>query len=206
MKILGIIPARSGSKGIENKNFYPICGVPMIEYTVGAAANSNLDSFLISTDYELNRFPYDDVTFVHRPKQLATDDAKMIDVVKHIASEYPLYDAYMILQPTSPLRTIGDINGAIGCFNGIKGATSLYSGYLMGVKHKDKIYDKWNDMMHFQRNGAIFIVTKELLEQGKLWDQNVVEYIMPKSRSVDVDDMDDLKMAEALLMYDFMED
>jgi N-acylneuraminate cytidylyltransferase/CMP-N,N'-diacetyllegionaminic acid synthase len=111
----------------------------------------------------------------------------------------------MILQPTSPLRTVEDINGAIECFEK-SNATSLYSGYYMGLKHKEKTYDKWQDKPHFQRNGAIFIVTKQLLEQGKLWDENVVEYEMPKSRSIDVDTMEDIRMAEALLMYDIMED
>jgi N-acylneuraminate cytidylyltransferase/CMP-N,N'-diacetyllegionaminic acid synthase len=132
---------------------------------------------------------------------LATKDAKMIDVIKHVAG-FMDYDAYMILQPTSPLRLMEDIEDAIDRFMAEENPTSLYSGYYMGLKHKKKVYDKFQNELHFQRNGAIFLFTKELLKQDKLWDENVIEFEMPKSRSIDIDDMDDLEMAEAMIAYD----
>lgn len=200
MKILGIIPARKGSITIKHKNFYPICGVPMIEYTMGAAYESKLDDVVISTDYDPMLFE-GDVTIIQRPERLATSDTKMIDVVRHVAG-FMDYDAYMILQPTSPLRLMDDIDDAIDRFLAEENPTSLYSGYYMGIKHKQKVYDKFESELHFQRNGAIFLFTKELLKQGKLWDENVIEFEMPKSRSIDIDDMDDLEMAEAMIAYD----
>lgn len=200
MKILGIIPARKGSVTIKHKNFYPICGVPMIEYTIASAYESELDDVVISTDYDPMLFE-GNVTIVQRPERLATSDTKMIDVVRHVAG-FMDYDAYMILQPTSPLRLVEDINYAIERFLEEENQTSLYSGYYMGLKHKSKIYDKHETDLHFQRNGAIFLFTKELLKQGKLWDENVIEFEMPKSRSIDIDDLDDLEMAEAMIAYD----
>jgi CMP-N,N'-diacetyllegionaminic acid synthase len=204
MKILGIIPARKGSITIPNKNLYPICGVPMIEYTIGAAKASKLDDVIISTDYDKNIFE-DDIFVLKRPKRLADKDAKMIDVIKH-AAEYFDYDAYMILQPTSPLRLMDDIDDAIDRFLAEENPKSLYSGYYIGIKHKNKAYNKFENEPHFQRNGAIFLFTKELLMQGKMWDDDVVEFEMPKSRSIDIDDMEDLEIVEALITCDVLGD
>jgi CMP-N-acetylneuraminic acid synthetase len=127
----------------------------------------------------------------------------MIDVLKHVInvyddSRYKRLDAICLLQPTSPLRTTEDINNAIKLFIE-SGASSLYSGYYMGIKHKNKVYDKHTSEKHFQRNGAIFIAKRELIEQGKLWDDDAIEFEMPLSRSIDIDTMDDMFIAEALL-------
>jgi N-acylneuraminate cytidylyltransferase/CMP-N,N'-diacetyllegionaminic acid synthase len=204
MKILGVIPARKGSVTIKNKNLYPICGVPMLQYTLSAACESSLDDIVISTDYDPMIFE-GNVTIIERPEHLATSKTKMIDVMQHVA-KFMDYDAYMILQPTSPLRLVDDIEEAIERFAAEENATSLYSGYYMGLKHKEKAYDKLENELHFQRNGAIFIMTKELIKQGKLWDENVIQFEMPKSRSIDIDDMDDMQMAEALIAYDVFGD
>lgn len=204
MKILGVIPARKGSVTIKNKNLYPICGVPMIQYTLTAACESTLDELVISTDYDPMIFE-GDINILQRPEHLATSKTRMIDVMTHVMNYFD-YDAYMILQPTSPLRLIDDIDEAIDRFLAEKNPTSLYSGYYMGLKFKNKVYDKMENEPHFQRNGAIFLMTKELLKQGKLWDDNVIEFEMPKSRSIDIDDMDDLEMAEAMIACDVFGD
>lgn len=198
--ILGIIPARAGSKGIKDKNIYPIAGKPLIEWTF---LNSEyIDDYVISTDIEKYIGRY----YVHkRPSDLCQDDTPMIDVVKdairHYESKNHIYvDVVVLLQPTSPLRTTKDIDNAIKIFEE-SGANSLYSGYYIGIKHKDKVYDKHTSEKHFQRNGAIFIAKRELIEQGKLWDNTVIEFEMPLSRSIDIDTMDDMRIAEALLEY-----
>lgn len=210
MNILAIVPARAGSKGIENKNIYPIAGKPLIEWTIGAMLDSNLKKSLciLSTDSVeygnigcMGKLNYQ---YMLRPKYLSTDNAKAIDVIKHCVKcfEYvdTMLDAVMLLQPTSPLRTAEDIDNAIKLFED-SGANSLYSGYYMGIKHKDKVYDKHTSERHFQRNGAIFIAKRELIKQGKLWDDTAVEFEMPLSRSIDIDTMDDMRIAEALLQY-----
>jgi CMP-N-acetylneuraminic acid synthetase len=142
--ILGVIPARKGSKGIENKNTYHLCGKQLIEYTVEAAKKSKLDSVLITTDdiAILNEYGG-----INRPSDLCQDGILMNPVIQHAVKEFEksigmlVVDAVMVLQPTSPLRTTEDINKAIDVFNQ-NDRLSLYSGYYMGIKQKHKVYDK----------------------------------------------------------------
>ena len=200
--ILGIIPARAGSKGIPNKNTYPLLNKPLIEYTTEIMAQSNLeDGFIYTNDVWIQQ-KYK-TWGIKRPEHLSENDTPMLPVIQEALKQYEIWgrtkvDAVMILQPTSPLRTIGDINKAIKAFKE-SGSDSLYSGYYMGIKHKEKTYDKHQDKPHFQRNGAIFIASRELIDQGKLWSDNVIEFEMPKSRSIDIDDMDDMFIAESLI-------
>lgn len=195
MHVIGIIPARGGSKGIIRKNLYPLCGKPLIDYTIEAACASYLDNYLISTDDpEIAKR----CGAILRPAELARDDTPMLPVIQHaVRAYYGKVDAVMILQPTSPLRTAADINEALRLFVG-GDADSLYSGYYLGIKGKEP-YDKYKTKPHFQRNGAIFLTRCDLLNKGKLWSDDVLEYEMPKSRSVDVDDMDDMFICECLL-------
>lgn len=199
MNILGIIPARAGSKGIKDKNIYPLCGKPLTEWTT-ITETMEIDDVVITTDIKKYYGRY----YVHkRPKYLCQDDTPMMEVIKDAISycerKNNLYvDAVILLQPTSPLKTHDDIKNAIKLFKE-SNANSLYSGYYMGIKNKSKIYDKHTSEKHFQRNGAIFIAKRELIEQGKLWDDDVIEFEMPLSRSIDIDTMDDMYIAEALL-------
>lgn len=202
--ILGIIPARSGSKGIPNKNIYPLCGKRLIDYTIKPALDSILDDVVVTTDSVSMMSHIYHPKYIMRPAFLASDNAKAIDTIRHCVYEYEEkwgeeVTEICLLQPTSPLRTMEDINDAISKYDLMK-ATSLYSGYKMGIKTSKKVYDKHKVKPHFQRNGAIFITSRELLDQNKLWDENVVEFTMPKSRSIDIDDYDDMYMAESLLM------
>jgi N-acylneuraminate cytidylyltransferase/CMP-N,N'-diacetyllegionaminic acid synthase len=204
--ILGIIPARAGSKGIPNKNIYPLCGKPLIQYTINPVIHTILEDIVISTDELKLLFSTNThwLTIQARPKELALDNTPIINVVNYVVKTYEkvnknIYiDTVCILQPTSPLRTIVDIDTAIELYRQ-SGADSLYSGYYMGIKHKEKTYDKHQDKPHFQRNGAIFITRRDLLEKGLLWSDNVIEFEMPKSRSIDIDDMDDMFIAESLI-------
>jgi CMP-N-acetylneuraminic acid synthetase len=192
--ILGVIPARSGSKGILHKNTKLLAGLPLIQYTVNAANGSYLEDWIVSTDDNLIQMMYGSIA-IARPPELAQDDTPMIPVLQHVLNNYekPI-EAIMLLQPTSPLRTSEDINNCLSLYDG----RPLYSGYYMGIKTKDRVYDKTQEK-HFQRNGAVFIVPVELIKQGKLWDDSVIEYEMPLSRSIDIDTMDDWKIAEALI-------
>ena len=199
--ILAIIPARSGSKRIKDKNIYELCGKPLIDYTVEAALESGVDDVVISSDTE--SYARKNCKFFKRPKELAKDETPMLPVLLDVVETYELtqkvkVDIVCLLQPTSPLRTSDDIINAIYTLMETS-ASSLYSGYYMGIK-TDEPYDK-NKPMHFQRNGAIFLMRKELLLQGKMWDDDVIKFTMALSRSVDVDTYDDIMMAEALMRY-----
>lgn len=200
MNVLAIIPARSGSKGIKDKNIYPICGKPLIDWTCMLAkelyANGTFSDYVISTDYEYILDTYNRAE--KRPATLCQDDTPMIDVIKHCISNRPYIDAVCLLQPTSPLRTLNDVLDAVSLFEMYK-PNSLYSGYYIGIKQSNSFYDKHTSKKHFQRNGAIFLAKTELIEQGKLWDDMAYKFEMPLSRSIDIDDMDDMYIAEALL-------
>ena len=122
LKVLGIIPARGGSKGIENKNMAEAAGKPLIYYTIIEALKSkHLDRVILSTEddtiIKYGKSLGIDVPFV-RPAHLAKDDSSMFSVVEHTVNwlkenEDYTADAVMLLQPTNPLRTVKHIDGAI---------------------------------------------------------------------------------------------
>ncbi len=213
--ILGVIPARAGSKRIPHKNLYKLYDRPLIDYTIEAAAQSKIDDFIISSDMDIlnvlemqslvkRRYSLQDITLSHwqqRPKSLARDSTKSIDTVKHAVRRYEelhliKVSAVCLLQPTSPLRNKHDINVALDKYNKFK--RSLYTGYNIILKHKDKLHNK-HDKPHFQRNGAIFISPRELLFEGCFWDKNSIEMEMPYIRSIDIDDMEDMASATILI-------
>ena len=200
--ILGVIPARSGSKTIKDKNLYPLCGIPLIEYTIRAAyLSKHLDDIIISTDYSDLLSESYLTNYRIRPKELCTDDTPMINVLQDALECYEtvsktIIDAICLLQPTSPIRFPSEIDNAILKF---KNASSLYSGYYLGIKHKNKPYDKNVQLPHFQRNGSIFITKSSLIRENKIWDDDVIEFEMPKERSIDIDDMSDMFIAESLI-------
>ncbi len=117
MKVLGLIPARGGSKSIANKNLVDLGGCPLIKWTIDAASKSSLSRVVVSTENqeiaETCRSLGAEVPFV-RPDSLASDDAQSIDVVLHaLEALVEQFDAVMLLQPTSPFRTHDDINLAL---------------------------------------------------------------------------------------------
>lgn len=122
MQVLAVIPARSGSKGIPMKNIQKLAGKPLIQYTISSARNSkNIDRIIVSTDsYEIakiSKLAGADVPFL-RPKKFSLDSSSTLDVVKHALRFLSLNQSYIpdiivILQPTSPLRTINTIDKSI---------------------------------------------------------------------------------------------
>lgn len=103
-----------------------------------------------------------------------------------------------MLQPTSPIRHKEHL---LESYRIIKesNASSLYSGYNLKLKTKDSVYNKHTSKNHFQRNGSIFITKRELILDGKMWDDDAIEYEMPLSMSVDIDNMDEMFIAESLI-------
>ena len=223
MFVLGVIPARAGSKGIPSKNTYPLCGIPMIQYTLDAAKGSKmLSDCVISTDKSEMVLGYKRIC---RPAELAQDDTPMLPVIQHAVAVYEMahmgvhVDAVMTLQPTSPLRLTEDIDGAIQVFveknkefnrapawgslvsvcHGIHPTKSyLPNGDEFIEKAYKNPYDKHKHKC-FTRNGAIFITRRDFLEEGSLWGICPILYLMPKSRSIDIDDYEDLLIVESIL-------
>jgi CMP-N,N'-diacetyllegionaminic acid synthase len=225
--LLAFIPARGGSKGIPRKNLAQLAGKPLIEYTVEAAlASSCIDDILLSTDDEeiaacAARCGL--ATDYRRPIGLAGDASPLIDAVEHALVWYARErgrrpDTLLVLQPTSPLRTTEDIDGAIASF-AASGANTLASVHAVGehpsecVELKD---DGWRYLVppppaaarrqdYRGRfcfiNGALYLARTEVLlrERRFLIPGATQLYEMPRERGIDVDSPLDLALAEAVL-------
>ena len=226
-KILGVIPARGGSKGIPNKNIVDLCGKPLISYTIEAARKSKyLTDVIVSTDSEeiaaVAKSVGGNVPFL-RPKNLAADATPSAPVVAHAIefmeriNQYK-YDAVMLLQPTTPLRATIDIDNVIEIWIEEE-IDSVVSVVNVGAEHPlrmkriisnrliNYIDQGIEDMRPRQvlpevyiRNGAIYLISRKKFESsGSLVGEEVVPYVMPEARSVNIDAMKDLIYAEYLL-------
>ena len=222
--VLTIIPARGGSKGVPRKNVRLVGGKPLIAWSIEAAQASRLvGEFYVSTDdAEIASVARQcGAEVLPRSPELAGDRTPMVDVVKHVlaaceARRGSAYDFILLLQPTAPMRTAADVDGALGVL--MSGdADSVISVYRVEDAHPSRMYllrggelDPFSpeppgslrqdlpDVYH--RNGAIYACTRRLLvEDGKLWGQRMVPFIMPKQRSLNIDDSQDLAMADFLL-------
>lgn len=226
-KVLGLIPARGGSKGIPKKNLFPIMAKPLAQYTFDAAKDSGvLDHIMISTeDEEILHFAglHNIDTRYRRPQQLGTDNAKSVDVVKDVLqwleqmNEMP--DIVVLLQPTSPLRSAQDINEAVKRFIDLQ-CNSMVSVHKM-AEHPYKSLqainpEKWkylakpDNASHrrqdyednfFTINGAFYIVKPEWFFQNEKFvvENETKLYEMSPIAGIDVDELVDVFKVEAYL-------
>lgn len=221
--ILGIIPARGGSKSIPRKNIKSLGGKPLIVWTIEEAKKSGyIDRLILSSeDREIIALvkPYGcEVPFV-RPVELAQDDTPGIAPVLHALEALPeKYDYVVLLQPTSPLRKKEDINECIercieqnlnSCVSICETEKSPYWMYTLGdtgamepVIKTNKKYDRRQDLPKvYAINGAVYVARIEWLICSKSFVGNdTSSYIMPRERSVDIDTEFDFKFAEYLLL------
>lgn len=202
MRFLLLIPARTGSKTIKDKNFAPLLGTPLWKFTYAQAqivaeyikSLGDEAEVVISSD-DPSRF---DVPVLNRPAAYATDDSPVIDTIRHALDNHPA-DAVVLLQTTSPLRLPEDIAKCVALFVQRGGVHPVVTGYIMRIKEKGKT-DSKSKPVHFQRNGAVFVIPNYLIQAGDILDGHEYEVEMPKSRSVDIDDYDDWYMTEALFL------
>jgi CMP-N,N'-diacetyllegionaminic acid synthase len=225
--MIAIIPARGGSKGLPGKNIKELYGKPLIAYTIEAALNSKVISrVILSTDDEdiarIGKEYGAELPFM-RPKNLASDNAKAIDVYLNTLNglektEGKDIDEFIVLQPTSPLRTAKDIDQAYKLFKE-KRADSVISfcrelqpiswhkyvdesGCLIPI-FKNTIRNRQEEKPSYFPNGAIYIFKKWLIEKRKYYSKNTFAYIMPRTRSVDIDSLEDFQYAEFLMKNKF---
>ncbi len=228
MFVLGIIPARGGSKEIKDKNIKELGGLPLIVHTIRAAKGSKLLSdCIVSTDSEriadVARRYGAKIPFL-RPAELATDTSPTIDALLHALNFYEQeegrrVEAIMILQPTAPFRESSDIDGAIELFSKGK-AESLISCFEEDESHPVVMYVPDGDLVKpllsdkdvvmrrqdfptvYTRNGAIYLMTRELLvEKRRIRADRSLCYVMPKVRSANIDDMMSFAYAEFLFKW-----
>lgn len=219
-KVLAVIPARGGSKGIKNKNVVSLCGKPLLAYTLGAACGSRyIDKTVVSTDShriaEVARNYGGEVPFF-RPKKLAGDESKSVDAIIHainfFKNQNESYDLLVLLQPTAPLRRSDDIDRALEIFieNGEKPLASVsevedHPILVRRIDDKGELVTllgtgstvRRQDMPAFYRvNGCIYINRIEEIGKNTSFNDNKIPYIMPRERSVDIDEMKDFLVAE----------
>jgi len=224
-KILGVIPARGGSKGLPGKNVHMLQGKPLLAWTIEAGQQSDfIDELLVTTDdAEIEEVAKEfgaSVPFI-RPAQLATDNAQTVDVLLHALKWYEksgiFFDLLVLLQPTSPLRTAADIISAMNLFFK-KGARAVVSvcetdhhpfwmnvlpedGCLRDFIRKEAVNLPRQQLAKYYRlNGALYIVeTTWLKEQKSFFGEKTFAYVMDRKRSVDIDELMDLYIAETLI-------
>jgi CMP-N,N'-diacetyllegionaminic acid synthase len=218
--ILGIIPARGGSKRIPGKNLVDLCGRPLIQYTIEAAqASGKIDRVILSTDdksiAEVGRRLGVDVPFI-RPANIAEDLTDMPVVIRHalqwVAAEERDYASVAILQPTSPLRRSSDIDAAIEAYletdaNSLVGVCAPREDpfdLLVPVGEKARFLipeNKHEDYPQFHfLSGAIYLILAELvLEKGISYEENMAMCEMDWISSFDVDTPQDLEIATILM-------
>lgn len=224
--IIGLIPARGGSKGLPRKNLRPLHGKPLIAWTIDAALSSrSIDRVVVSTEdeeiSEVSKTYGADVPFM-RPSELATDEASSIGVVFHaietLKASDSHYDYVILLQPTSPLRTVEDIDRAIEFSFSINAgavvsvcetghhpywANTLPADRNMKDFLRPEIANKNRQELpvFYRLNGAIYIASSAYLKLNSgFMNSDTYAYIMPLERSVDIDTELDLKFAEYLLL------
>lgn len=224
VKNLAVIPARSGSKGLKDKNIKLLNGKHLIGYSIEAAIKSGIfDCVHISTDNkeyaEIGKSYGADASFL-RSKKLSTDTADTWDVVRYVSNNFQalgkIFDTITVLQPTSPLRTAEDIKNAYVLFKK-KHAKSVISvcraehnPRFMKTLGRDLSMEGFVDLSrNVQRqkqeicyfiNGAIYMLEVSVLDNiSELYGKQSYAYIMPTERSVDIDTIQDFKYTEYLL-------
>lgn len=217
---VALIPARGGSKGIPRKNVRHLGGKPLITWTIEAALRSaNLDAVVVSTDdpeiAEVARRAGAQVPFL-RPAALALDTTPGIDPVLHALEQLPQFGSVLLLQPTSPLRSTEDIDGCLHMARSRQSPSVVsvcepevhpYWTYRMGIDHSlQRFVDAENVARRqdlppvFALNGAMYYAQADWLFQGKrLIAPETLGYVMPRTRSVDIDTLLDWQLAELLL-------
>jgi CMP-N-acetylneuraminic acid synthetase len=225
-RILALIPARGGSKGIIGKNIYPLNGIPLISYTIREAIKSTyIDKCVVSTDdvkiSDISRLENADI--VIRPARLSQDHSKTIDVVIHTIVQYLCYDTLVLLQPTSPLRSATHIDRAIEEFfttgeiplcsispvsdNPVL-IRSIDNGNRLTKLMKSGSSVRRQDFANYYRvNGAIYIIRIRDISETTSFNDSPVGYPMPRVCSIDIDDRYDLLCAETIIktQHDFYE-
>lgn len=225
--ILGIIPARAGSKRVPQKNIKLLLGKPLIFYTIRSALKSHmLDKVIISTDdlkiAEIAKKYGVDVPFI-RPKYLAQDKTLMEPVIQHAVKRIEKLEGcrveiVVLLQPTCPLRTTKDIDRGIRKILKTKADSVIsvckleYLSYPNLVKKikDDRIYPYIKSKREITRhqalpylyrlNGALYVVRRDtLMNKGTFFGTDTRAIVMEPAKSVDIDTMLDFKMAEYIL-------
>lgn len=218
--ILGVIPARSGSKSIKDKNIRPLNGQPLMSWSIKTGlACKTIDRLIVSTDSQV----YADVAkkfgaqVLMRPAELSQDDTPMVPVLQHALKTYPEADTLVLLDPTSPLRTVKDINDCLEKLklpdtdsvvtvceaehNPYYVMAEIKNDYLQYplVKPKTEIHRRQDAPKVYRLNACVYAIKKSVLEAGKIFTDKTRVVEMPQIRSSHIDHEVDYLYTEFLL-------
>ena len=226
--VIAIIPARAGSKGLPGKNIRELCGKPLIGWSIEAGlASKYIDVVVVSTDSpgiaSLAREFGASTPFI-RPHDLATDEATSFDVIKHVLDFYKSesnldFNYTVLLEPTSPLRDASDIDRAMEdliknpravSIVGISKTEAQNPAFLVRIKEDDTLMGAQNIGIKSVRRqeiedvyfleGSIYVSeTTALLERKTFYHEATIGCVFPKWKSLEIDDLDDFIMVEALM-------
>lgn len=224
MHILGLIPARGGSKGVPGKNKKQLNGQALINYSIAAGLSCSLiDKIVVSTDdpaiATIAKQAGAEVPFL-RPDKYATDQSPTIDTIIH-ALEYFLakgiqFDAVCLLQPTVPFRNEDDLTAMIEKFKSsqtdscisVRAVPHIYNpqwvyqadnkGLLNMAMDKEKLISRRQDLPPaYHRDGSVYLCKSSvILEQKSLYGNSIGYHIMERSPNINIDTMDDWQLAE----------
>lgn len=222
MRVLAVIPARGGSKGLPNKNRLPFAGKPLVAWTIAAAQKAAcIDRVVVSTDdpaiAEIAR-TYDCPVPFMRPADLATDQATLEAVVLHAMDTVgDAFDAVVLLQPTSPLRTAADIDSCVGTWlrsnapvcvavspamqSPFKMFTVGTDGQLEPLLTEGAASRRRQDFPAvYAEAGAIYVARTDWFRQHRRFiSPDASAYVLDQERSIDIDTEWQFRAAEALV-------
>ncbi len=224
-RVLGIVPARAGSKRLPRKNVRILAGKPLVAHAIEAAqAATRITRLVVSSDDEevlAIAQNYDPASPLRRPAELATDSALAIDFVRHAlqmlerAGE-PAYEAVAIVQPSSPLTWASDIDGTIAL---LESSTADSAVTVMELDHaihpaKLKTMDGNRLLPYLEeeagrmaahqlpklyvRNCSVYAIRRATIEQGEIIGTESLGYVMPRERSIDINDELDWEFVQFL--------
>lgn len=227
LRVLGVVPARGGSKGIPRKNLRPLAGRPLLAFTAETALRAErLDRVVLTTDDEeiagVGRRLGLDVPFL-RPPELARDDTPTLPVVRHavgwLEERGERYDAVCLLQPTSPLRSPADVDACVRLLEET-GADSVVSVLPVPDEHnphwvwflaedgtlasclgaRDPLPRRQDLPPAFHRDGSVYVTRRDVvMERDSLYGDRIVPYPMDPDRSANLDEPEEWRRLEARL-------
>ncbi|MFP3917200.1 acylneuraminate cytidylyltransferase family protein [Lysinibacillus telephonicus] len=219
-RILAIIPARGGSKGVPRKNIRDLAGKPLIAWTIEEAKKSKYITKLIlsSEDEEIIKVAKEygcEVPYV-RPLELAKDDTPGIDPIIHALQQHHDFDYVVLLQPTSPLRTVEDIdrcisfiieNNADFCVSVTESEESPYwmytfeNGKMKPLLKQDQVITRRQELPKtYVLNGAVYVgKVDSIMETKSFLTDQTIPYVMPMERSYDIDTLLDFTICEFIM-------
>lgn len=199
--ILGITPARGGSKGLPRKNIRHLLGKPLLAWTIEAAhASRLLDMYVVSTeDPEIGAVARQwGADVVDRPMELATDEATTLSVLQHVLEE-TWADVLVLLQATCPIRDPNLIDDCIERFIKTE-ADSLATGFICKYVEYGKSELRRQDIQgFFYDDGNVYIMRGDLIKAGDRYGHRIERMIISREQNVDIDDEFDFWLAEQIL-------